>query len=96
MQGADIIDNQDLSKLEKLLEKERSVFADPDTLKQASVPMIDNITTGKPIHQRSYRTPFAKRAAVDAEVDKMLKNVLFGPVIAPWPPQAKKNGKLHF
>jgi hypothetical protein len=88
------------SALEKLLEKYESTFGETGKLKEATVAPMEIITTGEPIHQRPYRTPLAKRDAVDKEIDNMLATGVIRPSSSPWASPItlvpKKTGELRF
>ena len=62
--------------LQKVIEKYKAVFGKPNQLQQAQVPPMEIKTTGYPIHQRTYRTPLAKREALNKEADYTVENRL--------------------
>ena len=61
---------------------------------------MDIITEGGPIYQRPYRTPLAKKLAIDEEIDKMLAMGIIRPSSSPWASPItlvpKKDGTLRF
>ena len=89
-----------LNSLQKVLDKHRSVFGQPDQLKEAKVPPMEIKTTADPIHQRPYRSPLAKREAIDSEIDKLLQMGIIRESSSPWASPVllvpKKDGELRF
>ena len=86
--------------LQKVIEKYKAVFGRPNQLQQAQVPPMEIKTTGYPIHQRAYRTPLAKREAIDKEIDKMLEQGIIRESSSEWASPVllvpKKDGELRF
>ena len=92
--------NIEVDGLTRVVRKYRSVFGQPDRLKEAKVPPMEIITNGAPIHQRPYRTPLVKREAIDKEIDKMLEMGIIRKSTSPWGSPVllvpKKDGELRF
>ncbi|MCP3853540.1 MAG: hypothetical protein GY698_02245, partial [Actinomycetia bacterium] len=72
MHGVDSA-SSDASFLKDVVNKHRRIFGIPGQLKVAKLPPFQIETEpGKVVHKRAYRTPLAKRAVIDNEIDKML------------------------
>ncbi len=90
----------EVNSLKGTIAKHKDIFGKPNRLDQAKVPPMDIQTTGNPIHQRAYRSPLAKRQAIDAEIDKLLEMGIIRESSSPWAAPVllvpKKDGELRF
>ena len=89
-----------IDPIAKIVQKYKQVFGEHDELREARVKPMQIETSGPPIHQRPYRTPLAKREAIDKEIDKMLKMGIIRESSSPWASPVllvpKKDGELRF
>ena len=91
----------DPPQLLKLLDEYSDIISKPGQYLKATKLVECTIPTAcRPIRQRAYRTPLAKRQIISDQIDDMLAQKIIRPSSSPWASPItlvpKKNGELRF